>query len=68
MITESIIVFFIERISALANKIMESQGIPADIALPVPYMFWDYATYLFSQTMTVLPLMIAWWAWRQVKA
>lgn len=68
MITESIINWFIERIGLLANKIMEAMGMPPDAYFPVPVIFIDYATYLLQQMMTVLPFMIAWWAWRQVKS
>lgn len=71
MVTEAILKFFIDAIKLIVNPILEALFSRIDLGVAsfsVPSVLMDYAQYLGTSVSSVLPLMVAYWAWRQFKA
>lgn len=71
MVTEAVIKWIFGLIGSFTNKILASTIHDVDLSIayfPVPSPIWDYVTYILTDVTITMPFLIAWWAWRQVKA
>lgn len=73
MITENFIRIMVNTIlqiiGSLINTALDAVPNPMpDYQFQVPEPFWFIVAFILANVALIYPLVLAWWAWRQVKA